>query len=48
MVFFRGGVVYLCGVDFAGERAEVYFVVIELDSDFPLSLSFVPFQSFVF
>ena len=48
MIFSSCSIVGFGGVDFASERAEVYFSVIELNSCFPLSLSFVPFKAFVF
>lgn len=48
MVLFSGGVVGPCSLDFAGKGADVYFSVIELDSDFPLFSSPVPFKPFVF
>ena len=48
MILFGGVVVGFRGVRFAGKGAEVYFLAVELNSDFPLSLNFVPFEALVF
>lgn len=48
MIFSSCPVIGLCGVDFVGEGAEVNFLAVELNSDFPLLLNFVPFETFVF
>ena len=48
MVFFCGGVVGDSRFDFAGERAEVDFSIVELNSGFPFSLGPVPFEAFEF
>lgn len=46
-MFFGGLVVCPGGVDFCSERAEVDFSPVYLDSRFPLSLGFVPFEALV-
>ncbi len=48
MVFFGGGIISLCGGGLGGERAEVDFSALVLDSCFPFSLGFVPFEALVF
>ena len=48
MVLFCGVVVCASCVNFWIKWAEVYFSVIYLDSGFPHSLSFVPFEAFVY
>ncbi len=48
MIFSSCSIICFCGVYFVRERAEVNFFVIELNSGFPFSLSFVPFKAFVF
>jgi len=48
MIFSSCSIVGFGGVDFVSKGAEVYFFVIELNSGLPLSLSFVPFKTFVF
>ena len=48
VVFFGSFVICLCGGKLVIKRAEVYPSIIELDSSFPFSLNFVPFETFVF
>ena len=48
MILLSRLVVCLCGGKLVIKRAEVYPSIIELDSSFPFSLNFVPFETFVF
>ena len=48
MIFLSCFIVCLCGGKLVIKRAEVYPSIIELDSSFPFSLNFVPFETFVF
>lgn len=47
MIFSSSPVIGFCGVDFVGEGAEVNFSAFDLNSNFPLSLNFIPFEAFV-